>query len=64
MITAGMALGYTLGRMVTVVLDASVNYAFVDENKTQGLAGLAPLYVKGFGSAMTFPYSLGVRVPF
>lgn len=62
--TVGLSIGYTVARAATLFVDAAMNWAYVDEDKTLDLAGLAPGYVKPFGSTYGFPYSVGVRVPF
>lgn len=61
---AGLALGYIVRPGITLIFDAGVNWAKIDEEKTQDLADLAPFYVHTFSSAFSFPYSVGVRIGF
>jgi hypothetical protein len=64
MATLGLSVGYTVGGLVTVFGDVGMNWARVDEEDTEALRALAPGYVKTFSSAWSFPYNVGLRIPF
>ena len=60
--TFSVALGYTLGRVITLFAEGGLNWAPVEEDKTEDLAGLVPGFVDSSNSAFTFPYTLGLRL--
>lgn len=64
MAAAGVAVGYTIRGLVTLFVDGGLNWAYVNEDKTLDIARLAPGYVDSFESIFSFPYNVGVRLPF
>lgn len=57
--SGGVRLGYTLGRVVSVVLASQGYLTFADDDET---AVLEPLSVEPFSKVVSFPVTVGLRI--